>query len=250
MHPLSNSERIHYRDLLREARYGALADAEGFQQVCFAIEALGKRLNPRANGLGSCYSKLRDLVNDAGLLGPQGEVGGVDKRFDAFFIALRDARNDIAHTGAYARNVAIDAVSLCSVLEDALMHMRATVADFMVSTPIMIQPWQSIGFARQLMLLNSFSYLPVWHQKKWWLLSDIALAKYLRPAWPARKRMQETIEEANKHVVLLAEILPIDATTPIDNILKDSQPPGLWLVVKNGYPEGHLAGVLSPFELM
>lgn len=250
MVPLSDTERIHYRDLLREARYGALADAEGFQQMCFAIEALGKRFNLRAEGLGTCHNRLRDLVYEAGLLDSQGEVAGVTKRFDALFIALREARNDIAHTGAYARHVAADAVALCLVLEDALMHLRNTVADFMVSAPIIIQPWQSIGFARQLMLLNSFSNLPVWHQKKWWLLSDIAVAKYLRPDWPARQRMRETIEDANKKVNLLVEVSPINAMSPIDVLLKDPEPPGIWLVIEKGYPEGHLVGVLSPFELM
>lgn len=40
---LSTEERIYHRDQLREARYAALADAEGFQQICFAVEAMGMR---------------------------------------------------------------------------------------------------------------------------------------------------------------------------------------------------------------
>jgi hypothetical protein len=55
---LCDTERLHYRDRLREARYVALADAEGFQQMCFAIEALGKHLNPKAKGLGDCMGNL------------------------------------------------------------------------------------------------------------------------------------------------------------------------------------------------
>ena len=35
---------MHYRDRFREARYAALADAEGFEAICFALEALGLRL--------------------------------------------------------------------------------------------------------------------------------------------------------------------------------------------------------------
>ncbi|MFD2453986.1 hypothetical protein [Ideonella paludis] len=77
------------------------------------------------------------------------------------------------HTGAYARHVAADAVALCLILEDALMVQgksekqvkRLTVGDFMVSTPVVVHHWQTVEHARQLMLLNSFSYLPIWHEK-------------------------------------------------------------------------------------
>lgn len=34
---LDVDELLFFRDRLREARYGALADAEGFQQMCFAF---------------------------------------------------------------------------------------------------------------------------------------------------------------------------------------------------------------------
>ena len=32
-------KRLHYRDGLRAARYAALADADGFEAICFALEA-------------------------------------------------------------------------------------------------------------------------------------------------------------------------------------------------------------------
>ena len=41
---LTWDERLHHRDQLRDARYAALADAEGFPIICFALEALGVRL--------------------------------------------------------------------------------------------------------------------------------------------------------------------------------------------------------------
>jgi hypothetical protein len=250
MIPLSDAERIHHRDLLRSARYAALADAEGFQQMCFAIEALGKRLNPNAQGLRKCQGKLKELVAETGFIDVDGVIDGPDKRFDALFTALTDARNDIAHTGAYARHVAVEAVAICVVLEDALMNKRITVGDFMVATPVTVQPWHSVGYARQLMLLNSFSYLPVWHHERWWLLSDVSVAKYLRPEWPARKRIKKTIEEANKEFDFLVKVSPVDAKVHVASLLEEENQPGLWLVVENGYPEGHLSGVLSPFELM
>jgi hypothetical protein len=250
MTSLNDAERIHYRDLIRFARYAALADAEAFQQMCFAIEALGKRLHPSAKGLGDCQGKLRALVNKAGFIDDVGVIVGTGKRFDALYTALRDARNDIAHTGAYARHVAVEAVALCVVLEDALMNKRITVGDFMVATPVTVQPWHSVGYARQLMLLNSFSYLPIWHHEKWWLLSDISVAKYLRPEWPAHQRIKKTIEEANKEFNFLVQVCPVDAKVHVASLLEKESQPGLWLIVEDGYPEEHLIGVLSPFELM
>lgn len=247
---LSIQERIHFRDMLREARYGALADAEGFQQMCFAVEALGKCLNSNVRGLADCRGVLRALIVDAGLLSQEDEIQGAGKRFDALFSSLREARNDIAHTGAYARHVAVEAVALCLVFEEALMSRRMTAQDFMVTTPVTIQPWQTVGYARQLMLLNSFSYLPMWDGETWCLLSDIAVAKYLLPDWPAKSKKGMQIKQARLEGLILPSVLPVDAGELVTELLKKPESPGIWLIVQDGYPPGHLVGVLSPFELM
>jgi hypothetical protein len=247
---LSIQERIHFRNVLREARYGALADAEGFLQMCFAIEALGKRLKPNARSLADCRGLLKGFVAEAGLLSDDTATTGAEKRFDALFEALREARNDIAHTGAYARHIAVEAVSLSLVLEDALMNMRMTVEDFMVTTPVTIEPWQSVGYARQLMLMNSFSYLPMWDGNEWHLLTDIAVAKYLRPDWPASLKKSKSVADAKEDGLQLTKVSPVNAQEVVTALLGQSEMPGLWLVTQEGYPPGHLVGVLSPFELM
>lgn len=247
---LLDAERIYLRDSLREARYGALADAEGFQQMCFAIEALGKRLTPNAQGLSDCQPRLKLLAKQAGLLGDEDVIESCGKRFDALFTALRETRNDVAHTGAYARHVAADAVVLCLVLEEALMSKRLTVGDFMVSKTVSVEPWQTVGHARQLMLSNSFSYLPIWHKEKWWLLSDIAVASFLRPSWPSAEKKKLKIEVAHAEGLALKEVVPCNPNNLVAKLLEDSPATGLWLVANDDYPKGHLAGVLSAFELM
>lgn len=45
-------ERLYHRDQLRAGRYAALADAEGFHEICFALEALGLRLYGEKENLG------------------------------------------------------------------------------------------------------------------------------------------------------------------------------------------------------
>lgn len=256
---LSDEERLFFRERLREARYNALADAEGFQQICFAIESLGKRLTERGVGLGSFRNSLERLSSFSLLLPPPGDQDNrCLKNFDALFIGLKEARNDAMHSGAYARHIARDAVTLCLVLEDALMvagksndaMIRMTVGDFMVSTPVLVKPWHSVEYARQLMLLNSFSYLPIWHQGQWWLISDRAVAQYLRPAWPARIQLQMRLDQAKGDGLRFISVETVNKNNLVKNLLTQEKQPGLWLVVDDICPEGELIGVLSPFELM
>lgn len=255
---LSPEERLFFRDRLREARYAALADAEGFQQMCFAIEALGKRLKPDGIGLGPRRGVLQAMARQSALLPDADEGDRAIKTFDALFVALKDARNDVMHTGAYARHVAADAVTLCLVLEDALMVekktedevKRLTVGDFMVSSPVVVHPWQTVEHARQLMLLNSFSYLPIWHTQQWWLIADISVAKYLRPGWPAKPRLKATLDQAQQDGLVFMPTKTVERGAAVTDLLNQLPQPGLWLVRDPSYPIDHLVGVLSPFELM
>jgi hypothetical protein len=255
---LSTEERAYHRDRLREARYAALADAEGFSQMCFAIEGIGKRLNPKARGLADCKNVLKNLAQTSALLPDDQDEPRAVKPFHVLFTSLREARNDAMHTGAFARHVASDAVTLCLVLEDALMvekksddkNMRRSVGDFMVSSPVVVHPWQTVEHARQLMLLNSFSYLPIWHDKQWWLIADIAMAKYLRPDWPARSRLKKTLKQAAPDGLIFTSVETVERGAAVTDLLGQKAPPGLWLVLDKSYPVDHLVGVLSPFELM
>jgi CBS domain-containing protein len=255
---LSSEERAFFRDRLREARYAALADAEGFSQMCFAIEGLGKRLNPKARGLADCHNVLKKLAQTSALLPDEQDAPRAVKHFRALFTSIRDARNDAMHTGAYARQVAADAVTLCLVLEDALMvetkseeeAKRLTVGDFMVSSPVVVHHWQTVEHARQLMLLNSFSYLPIMHDKQWWLIADIAVAQYLRPHWPAKQRLKKMLEQAQQEGLVFMPTTTVERGTAVTDLLNQPTGPGLWLVRDPSYPIDHLVGVLSPFELI
>lgn len=255
---LSRDERLFYRDKLREARYAALADAESFQYICFAIESLGKRLEPGRIGLGNYRDCLKRLVakdaSGAELLNQYPD----SKSFDVLFTGLKEARNDAMHTGAYARHVTTDAVTLSLLLEGALMTgqmesdptKRLTVGDFMVSTPVTVQPWQTVAQARQAMLINSFTFLPMWHEDSWYLISDAAVASYLRPNWPAKSQLGRTLRNAIDDGLKIVHANPVNVSTNVNDLLNDNASPTLWLVTQKDYPPGHLVGVLSPFELM
>ena len=257
-HPLEADEMIFLRDRLREARYGALADAEGFAQLCFAFELLGSRLRGEKFSLGQYKEQLKLLATNT--LGSD--------RFDALFRRVLDARNDAMHSGAYARNAAQAAVQLSLILEQGLMNkFDLTVADFMVTTPVYVEDWHTLGYARQLMLANSFSYLPIFHGNKWHLISDMAMAQFFQRLKNSDEKKEfeaKPIKAALPPVNVspapdrLLDLIPVEnprvRSTKLSDLLSGvAYPhPGLWLVVNAQKGKGlkQLVGVLSPFELM
>lgn len=249
-------ERIALRDRLRSARYAALANAEGFHEVCYAIEALGMRLHGAESTLNGYLPSVRSLAGYSPLFRDlPAQFPAFFTRFDALYETLRRARNDAMHLGSYARHATTAAVELCIGLEEALMNAsasRLTVADYMVKTPISVEPWQPVAYARQLMLTHSFSYLPILHGGRWKLLSELAVVGYLYPMNRARKdiALAQSIEDA---VGAGLKLLPAKKVKPMDEVAElvaasAARPtPTLWLVVE---ASKRLTGVLSPFELM
>lgn len=253
---LSCDECIFYRDQLRVGRYAALADAEGFQQICFALEALGLRLIRRKENLGVYKNVLSQIYKK---YHEQAELSekfpGYFSSFNSLFELIKTARNDAMHTGVYARHATAAAIELCIGLETALMNeanmSRTLVKDFMVKSPITVESWQPIAFARQLMLTHSFSFLPVQRGGQWMLISESAIAKYLRRtdmAWKALMGMD--VERASQSGLSLIEAQMVSLDQSVTSLLDgadDTNLVRLWLVQDGN---GRLCGVLSPFELM
>jgi hypothetical protein len=253
---LSADEWLFFRDRLREARYGTLANAEGFQQMCFALEALGARLRADSGTLEKYQRFLNHLVQQNHPIGFQ--------NFDLLYEAVKQARNDAMHTGAYARHAAECAVRLSLLIEEAILlqrknnedRARTTVAHFMVRTPVAAEPWHTVGHARRLMLLNSFSYLPIFWGDKWYLLTDMDMAKMLQSLDQTGRNLVaaasiQDVLSCDAPLLKLAEATIVESDDEVKTLL-DGGHPGLWLVVnaKEGDGFKQLIGVLSPFELM
>ena len=120
---LDRREATHYRDQLRESRYQALANAEGFQAICFALEDLGRRLAGEQLSLGDYRAFIRWYEQHSPHF--QKMVPRYPHLFGSFtalFETVLQARNDAMHTGVYARHAAARAVELCLALEEALMN--------------------------------------------------------------------------------------------------------------------------------
>lgn len=256
---LSWDERCHYRDRLREARYKALADAEGFGEVCFALEAIGMRLRRQEGQLGSYISEIYELTKDSAVLCCVAqEFPSLFASFAALYRTVQNARNDAMHSGVYARHATEAAIALCIALEEALMKeqefKRVTVGDFMVRSTVVVQPWQPVAYARQLMLAHSFSFLPVKLKQNWLLLPEISVAKFLHRRQNRKELLAKEIQEVGglKEDGAELELIPariVTEASSVDDLLgeADATVQTLWLV-DDGH--GGLAGVLSPFELM
>lgn len=256
---LSWEERRYYRDRLRRARYSALADAEGFGEICFAIEAIGLRLRRHEGQFGSYINVIFQLAKDSGVLTYVAPLfPKLLPGFSAMYRTVQNARNDAMHSGVYARHATDAAIALCITLEEALMaeqqHVRVTVGDFMVRSPVTIEPWQPVAYARQLMLTHSFSFLPVKLNGGWMLLPEVSVAKFLHRRENKKELLAKEIQEVGGLLGsgCLLELIPntpIPENTNVDELLRgvNASNQTLWLI-----EDGHsgLAGVLSPFELM
>ena len=253
--PLLQVEKLYHRDQLRAARYAALADAEGFSDICFALEALGMRLLGHKATLGQYRHRIAKLAEDSVVLHELPKTfSQYFTQFSALYSAVNKARNDAMHTGVYARNVTSSAVELCIGLEESLMKEEGAtqmkVKDLVVKSPVSIEPWQPVAYARQLMLTHSFSFLPVFHREHWELLSELALAKYLKGPGVWRELLAATIEHAVNSGLKLTSAKVVGLDDEVASLLAeadDSVVPTLWLVEDE---RRALAGVLSPFELM
>lgn len=251
---LSWNERLHYRDRLRNARYAALADAEGFGEICFAIEALGLRLRGAESTMGKYVEQIRPLSVDAPTLTELAAAfPSLFSRFEALYETVTKARNDAMHTGVYARHATTAAIELCIGLEEAIMNgsgpLRTSVADFMVKAPISVESWQPVAHARQLMLTHSFSFLPVL-LNQWMLVSEIAMAQFLYRNPDRRRSLATSIDTAAEQGLTLVVATTVNASDEVSNVLeakRSESGPTLWLVTDR---KNRLCGVLSPFELM
>lgn len=253
---ISPEQCIFYRDQLRQGRYAALADAEGFHFICFTLEALGLHLGGDKKSLGAYKDLLSQLfLNAKELTNIIDNFPNYFSSFNSLFELVKSARNDAMHTGVYARHATAAAIELCIGFECALMSKpdmpRTCVKDFMVRSPVIVEPWQPVAFARQLMLMHSFSFLPVKQGNKWMLIPESAIAKYLRRTdmeW--KKLMGMDIENASRSGLSLIEAQMVGLDEKVAALLDDAddtKPVRLWLVQDEN---GRLCGVLSPFELM
>jgi hypothetical protein len=258
MPDLSSAAAITFADQLRLARYSALGDAEEFDEIIHTVERLGSYLTKEKFGdrgkdgdLGKYRDALANLASRSGLA-YVADHEQLLTPFDRLYELVRMARNDAMHQGAFARHLTVHAIELAIILEDALTQLRnPTVGDFMVRSPVCAELWQPIGFIRQQMLANSYSYLPVLKDRQWYLISDVAIAVYLgaeREGPERKRRLASTLDKAFSDVgVTQIEPKP-DSTSLADALEALRHVPAL--LIYRASDKDNLAGILTAFDLL
>ncbi|SPE57231.1 conserved hypothetical protein [Verrucomicrobia bacterium] len=259
---------VYFLNEFRQARAAVLQDAEAVDAVIHALERMGMFLYKRVGDLGRYEKFIWDFVERHSKLAKQvPDQCSEHIHFETLYNALQEARNSAMHEGAYARQLASNAVRLALILEDALMNTLEHVEDFMVRNPMCAEMWQPLSFIRQTMLENSFSWLPVCveaaGQPAWQLVSDTEVALYLRPKPHCKQRADlrgRSLQEATKgHDGIKLNLITAPTLEPkakvVDVLIKwDSQDGKLGqntlpvLVTRKGTAE--LLGILTPHDLL
>ena len=265
---------LYFRNEFREARTAALKDAEGYQQILFVLERLGAYLlgggccedheHKRANGLSAYKTCILALVKKYHPF--QGKPpDDYHTASESLYKMVRLGRNDALHQGAVARNLTSHSVQLSLMLEDALMSASKSerIKDYMTPNPVRAYAWQPVSFVRQMMLENSFTYIPVCIEeedtknKTWHMITDYDIAKYLRAANNKdclRELLARPIEEASKMMDLKKAYTACRDKT-VQDILGCTKGKPI-LVVKRGNCDerrdncDELLGIATAFDLM
>lgn len=253
---MDQERALNFRDQFRDARYGALADAEGYQKILFVLERFGSYLLGRQGDLGKYECPVRLFVKcyhpDAGCPPADHSIG-----FDTLYGLVREGRNDALHQGAAARILASHSIQLSIMLEDALIGTVVscgdTIKNYMVRDPVCAYLWQPIGFIRQVMLERSFSYLPFRCEETWYVVSDWDIVGYLqicdRKKNCIKKILSRTLECARQctEEYFHREVLVVAPNDAVSDVLPKCC--GRPILVKRDGCED-LLGIVTPFDLL
>lgn len=230
--PMAVEVAVEFRNRLRAARTTALADGEGYFELIQAIEEFGGFMASagRGPGLGHSLEALIQLFpNEAA------------DSFSGHFRALVRARNDAAHLGAAARRITVQATDVALMLEEALMAaVRSPRAEhYMVEGVVCAEGWHTIAMVRRTMLQQQFSALPLRKEKKWFLVTDSAVVRFVAGGGQVRT----TLDDAGAGLALVPAVTAV-LDTPVEELRREDN--GLVLVLDGD----HLRGVIAPFDLL
>jgi hypothetical protein len=249
--PVNQQEALHFRDEFRDARALALKDAERFQDVLFVLERFGSFLAGKIQDLGSYKPHILEFAKRSPLADGHADSNSWASPFTALYEYVRTSRNDALHQGAFARHLTAHVIKLALVLEDALMADAAVIADYMVPA-VCACYWQPLGFLRQHLLLNSFSFLPILEENDAvtdLLVSDLALAAYLGRNQAERKvRLAHSLKMAIQGGLKTTPTIRLPLDTPVEEALARMQSHPVLIVSKS--EPSRLLGLVTPFDVL
>ncbi len=236
---LRTGQRLYFRDQFRAARSATLRDSESFDEILFGIERLGQWISGKELDLGRYEPFLAKHI-----LEPDRD------QFERLYKHMRKARNAALHQGAFARNLAHHSVLIALMLEDGLMAEANRASDFMTSSVICAEPWQTVGQVRRDMLANSFSFLPIRIDGAWKFVADRCVAQFVRVGDPRAKRPM-SLDKAWSAGLDLLPATTVGPESKIEEALAALElTNGTPVLVVNPESEEQLLGILTAFDLL
>lgn len=258
---------LYLRDRLKQARAKALESVEEYHELLFSIERVGyvatrarilsdNKFSGALHQYGPYLRHLAERSDLAEIVPAQWSEWHIS--FSSLFEIVRIARNDAMHQGAFARHLTANAAILALVLEEALMSdesaIKHNVEHYMVRDPTCALAGHPLSFVRQTMLATSYSYLPVYldFQDKggWYIISDYAVAQYLRPATQKERnqRLARTVEEAIGEGLTVRKAVLCNHDVPINEALERSE--GGPVLIVAARKSKQLLGIMTPFDVV
>lgn len=189
-----------------------------------------------------------------------GDAGLREMCWRALYHEVKDARNDIAHTGTEAVLARTLAMASAAVLLDALSGVAGenemkTVKDVMVAGPVCAHPWQTVADVRRTMLATDYSELPMAGRARgdrWETVTAENLAMFLTARGSRMGlRLDEATEQRDTPLALhLASTVGEDK--PLHEFRTGAPGrPDLPVVVTRPAPDGPvLVGIVTAFDLL
>ena len=249
---LSDDQRLGFRDQLREARSIALKDAEAFTEILFVIERLGAALVNKSDektfNLGTYEKYIKELIDV--------NISNDDRSnlyhtpFKQLYKLVKEARNDALHQGAQARHITTHTIRLSIMIEDALTIDKTTVSDYMVRSPIIASKWHPVSYVRQMMLENSFSFIPFYDEdkKKWLLISDVKVAHYLQSE--RKLRLAHCLGKVFKEIEHSGKIRYCKERDTISDLMKQKKLSVEPCLIHHPKDKSHLLGLITAFDIL
>ena len=245
---------VKYRDAIRKARYAVTEEGAGYEVIVQAVERLGAFLwNPKSGkgdfgGLGKYKKCLSNLV----------KCYVATEDFDRVYERVQNGRNAGVHQGAEARPLRQNAVELAIILEHALREASemSKAREVMASPVVRTYTWEPVAQARQKMLAESYSALPLWQKKcegcegDWFVITADAIVKWLQQAPSSTCRKEREKMQLADAIGKGLKATKACKTKPEDKIKlpRDGWSGGV-LLVTNG--EQHdLIGIVTAFDLL
>lgn len=246
---LTCEQETYFQDLFRSARAKALNNSENFGDLVFALEKLGSYLSPRKNKLSEYKTNIKKIAEKSDLaeIIPN-KFPEFHTDFDSLFELVRDERNSAMHEGVFARHITHQAIEISLIIEDAFMKEDGKVKDFMIRNPVCAFEWQPISFIRQNMLANSFSYLPIYFENEWRLISDFAITKYLHNSTSRTQRNKKLGQTFKDSGIEPIKTKTVNALDEIKAIISDWDGLPMCVTLQNSKDE--IVGILTPFDLL